>query len=129
MLLLVIVLLANTGIVITKHRCKMRGEQIFLFAKPTDICCSNLPTSQECSIAPPTCCLEQTKVHKITIDFQFCASFFTIAPPEPYLISIFDNKPIFLAYTPLIFTYPLFPNPPPLPSGKEWLTHISTFLI
>ena len=128
-MLLMAVLLANTGVIVVKHQCKMRGERIFLFGKPTDTCCSSIPTNQECSIEAPACCLEQTNIYKISSDFQLSSYSLTLALPQNILIPLFESKSIFLAYSPLSLACPHFPNPPPLPTGKALLPYLATFLI
>ncbi len=127
--LLMNVFLASTGVVVVKHQCKMRGERVFLFAKPSDVCCSKVPTSQECSIQTPACCLEQAQMHKISADFQIHLQNLVLATPPQILVALFDYKPIFSSYAPLRLSYPNLSNPPPLPAGKELLPYISTFLI
>lgn len=128
--LLMNVLLASTGIVVVKHRCKMRGERVFLFAKPSDACCYKVPASQECNIQAPACCLEQTQIHKISADFQIHFQNFALTSPPKNLITLFDYKPLFLSYASPKISYPNLSNPPPsLPAGKELLPYIATFLI
>lgn len=127
--LLANVFLASTGVVVVKHQCKMRGERVFLFAKPNDVCCSKVPTSQECSIQAPACCLEQAQMYKISADFQIHLQNLVLAIPPQILVALFDYKPIFSSYAPLRLSYPNLSNPPPLPAGKALLPLIATFLI
>jgi hypothetical protein len=129
-LLLLLVFFANTGVVITKHRCKMRGERIFIFTKPSDFCCSQTPKSQTCSVQATTCCLEQNNFYKLTSDFQFSCYSLDLGEIQSNLIAILESKSIFLLYKPLtIPNLSNFPNPPPLPAGKTLLLYIATFLI
>lgn len=129
LLLLVNLFLASTGVVVVKHRCKMRGERVFLFAKPADICCSQVPNSEECSLQAPACCLEQTQIHKISVDFQIHLQSLVLAEPLHTLVKLLDYKSIFLPYI-LKTPAPVYLfSPPPLPAGKELLTYLATFLI
>lgn len=129
-LLLLLVFFANTGVVITKHRCKMRGERIFIFTKPSDFCCSQTPKSQTCSLQATACCLEQNNFYKLTSDFQFSCYSLDLGEVQTMLIALFESKPIFLSYQPSTTqTFSNLPNPPPLPAGKTLLLYIATFLI
>jgi len=129
-LLLLLVFFANTGVVITKHRCKMRGERTFVFTKPTDVCCWQVPKSQTCSVQAPACCFEQSNLYKLTSDFQFSCYSLDLGEVQAKLIALFENKPIFLSYKPSTTqTFSNLPKPPPLPAGKSLLRLIAIFLI
>ncbi len=129
--LLSVFLLAQTGIAVFKHSCKLKGEKTFIFVKPENICCSVHTSSDEkChTLQNSACCLESTKIYKLSADFSLDFAFsFDFVAHQP-LSSIFEL--FFLAYPSENLLFPIqFANPPPPKRyGKNLLPLIGSYLI
>lgn len=125
-------LLAQTGIAVFKHSCKLKGEKTFIFAKSTDICCSvhqNASSDETCeTLQNSACCVESAKLYKLSADFSINFAFaFDCLAHKPLL---FTFEAIFLAYPSekSLLTFQ-FANPPPKRFGKNLLQFTCIYLI
>ncbi|WP_101359798.1 hypothetical protein [Raineya orbicola] len=125
-------LLAQTGIAVFKHSCKLKGEKTFIFAKPENICCNfhqNIPSNDVCHTLQNTaCCIESAKFYKLSADFSINFAFaFDCLAHKPLL---FTFEAIFLAYPSekSLLTFQ-FANPPPKRFGKNLLQFTCIYLI
>ncbi|WP_448528510.1 hypothetical protein [Raineya sp.] len=126
-------LLAQTGIAVFKHSCKLKGEKTFIFAKPENICCSvhqNTPTDKTChTLQNSACCVETAKLYKLSADFSLEFAFtFDFVAHQPLL---FTFEAIFLVYPSENLLLPIqFANPPPPKRyGKNLLPFFGSYLI
>jgi len=127
-LMLLVIFITNTGFVVVKHYCKLRGERTFLFKKPTDICCGETKKSEKTTFESPACCIEKFNFYKLSIDLNV-AYFAAISLAIPQELFSFDFSPVCSVIFPVQEEIIHYSNPPPLPSGKTLLHHICSYLI
>lgn len=126
-------LLAQTGIAVFKHSCKLKGEKTFIFAKPENICCSihqNTSSDETChTLQNSACCVESAKLYKLSTDFSLnFALTFDFVVHQPLLLTF---EAIFLAHPSENLLSPIqFANPPPPKRyGKNLLPFVCSYLI
>lgn len=131
--LLGVFLLAQTGITVFKHSCKLKGEKTFIFAKPENTCCSvhqNTSSNEKChTLQNSACCVESTKIYKLSADFSLDFTFSFDFVVHQSLLFTFES--FFLAYPSENLLLPIqFANPPPPKRyGKNLLPFVCSYLI
>ncbi|MCU0438783.1 MAG: hypothetical protein MUC49_12855 [Raineya sp.] len=126
--MLLVIFITNTGFVVVKHHCKMRGERTFLFAKPQNLCCPADAKPEKPVFDKPACCIEKFNLYKLSIDLNtFSVPALDFAIPQEFFS--FEFTPTSFVIAPIQEDITNYPNPPPLLSGKILLHHICSYLI
>lgn len=135
-ILLCALFVAQTGVLISKHFCKLKGSTSSFFKKSSNTCCCSSYcynkkhfSKQTCSLEPPPCCAENSKYYKLHTDFlQNLIPHFILIVSLPLLFSF---ETIFLAYPSENLLLPTqFANPPPSKlHGKKLLSFVCSYLI
>lgn len=128
LIMLLVIFITNTGFVVVKHHCKMRGERTFLFAKPQNSCCPADAKPEKPVFDEPACCIEQFNLYKLSIDLN-TSSVPTLDFAIHQEIFSFEFAPVSSAIASIQENITNYPNPPPLPFGKTLLHHICSYLI
>ncbi len=128
LIMLLVIFITNTGFVVVKHHCKMRGERTFLFAKPQNLCCPADAKPEKPVFDNTACCIEQFNLYKLSIDLNtFSVPTLDFAIPQAFFS--FEFTPVSFVIFPTQESITNYPNPPPLPFGKILLHHICLYQI
>ncbi|MCS6795044.1 MAG: hypothetical protein RMJ97_09620 [Raineya sp.] len=127
-----VIFITQGGIVVFKHSCKLRGEKVFIFSKPQNLCCSacEVKDTEGChrNLQKSSCCVESTKIYKLTTDFSLNSTAKLYHSPD--LPLLFSFEPFLAISLDKQFFSPFqFANPPPQRYGKTLLQFICRYLI